>query len=194
MANVFDASSAPEQEPDQIVVGDYVRWKRTDLVSDYPLASYSMEYVLRSGTGNSNEIKIAASETGGTYLFVADSATTAAYVADHYHWQLEVTKTSTGDRTVIDRGTMEILADLDDNADPRSHAEIMLHKIESLLNGRADADVQNYAIAGRSLTKMTPDELMKWRSTYRAEVSAERDAERRRQGRPTHNTITARFI
>ena len=47
MANLFDASNAPEGEPTEIVVGDYIQWKRSDLVDDYPPAQYSAEYVAR---------------------------------------------------------------------------------------------------------------------------------------------------
>ena len=105
MANLFDASQAPEGSPDEIVVGDFIQWKRSDLVSDYPLADYSAEYVARITGGGSSEIKVAATETDGTYLFTADSTTTEDFNAGYYHWQLEVTKTSSGDRVVVDRGT-----------------------------------------------------------------------------------------
>ena len=44
MANAFDASQAPEGEPDEIVVGDFLQWKRSDLVDDYPLATKRMIY------------------------------------------------------------------------------------------------------------------------------------------------------
>ena len=128
MANRFSQDDAPDgQAPELIVIGDYLVWKRTDLVQDYPLAEYSMEYVARITAGGSTEIKIAATETGGTYVFTADSATTAAYIAGFYHWQLEVTEKASGNRVVLERGTFTAVEDLDVNgADPRSHAEIMI--------------------------------------------------------------------
>ena len=36
MANLFDDANAPETEPAIIVAGDQVKWKRTDLGTDYP--------------------------------------------------------------------------------------------------------------------------------------------------------------
>ena len=36
MANLFDDANAPETEPAAIVAGDQVKWKRTDLGTDYP--------------------------------------------------------------------------------------------------------------------------------------------------------------
>ena len=62
MANLFDADQAREGEPDQLVVGDFVQWKRSDLVTDYPLASYSVEYVARITAGGSDENMIERGE------------------------------------------------------------------------------------------------------------------------------------
>jgi len=195
MANRFDIDQAPDgQQPEKIVIGDYLLWKRTDLVSDYPLADYSMEYVARITGGGSNEIKVAATETNGTYVFEVDSVTSATYVAGFYHWQLEVTKTATGDRVVIETGTFTAVEDLDVNgADPRTHAEIMIGKIESILQGKADADVASYSINGRSLTKMSFTDLIDARNFYRQEYAKERQKERALAKETTGATILVRF-
>lgn len=194
MANLFDADQAREGEPTEIVVGDYIQWKRSNLVTDYPLADYSVEYVARITAGGSDEIKIAATETGGTYLFTVDSTTSAAYTAGDYHWQLEVTKTSSSDRVVVDRGLFKILVDLDANAaDPRSFEEKMLPKIESILLGKADADVSSYSIEGRSLTKYSYAELEELRDKYRSKVNRLKQEERLKLGKTTHHTVKVRF-
>ena len=53
----------------------------------------------------------------------------------------------------MNTGEWKVRVDLDDNsADPREHFEIMLDKIETVLQGRADADVLSYSINGRSLS------------------------------------------
>ena len=49
----------------------------------------------------------------------------------------------------------------------------MVDKLESLLEGKADADVSSYAIAGRSLNKLTVEEMLKWRDYYKAEYQRE---------------------
>ena len=195
MANRFDVDEAPDgQQPETIVIGDYLLWKRTDLVDDYPLADYSMEYVARITGGGSTEIKVAATEQNGTYVFEVDSATSALYVAGFYHWQLEVTKTATGDRVVIETGTFTAVEDLDVNgADPRTHAEIMIGKIESILQGKADADVSSYSINGRSLTKMSFQDLIDARDFYRKEYVKERRTEDARNGYRSSQTILVRF-
>ena len=195
MANRFDIDEAPDgQAPETIVIGDYLLWKRTDLVDDYPLATHSMEYVARITGGGSTEIKVAAQELNGTYVFEVDSVTSAGYTAGFYHWQLEVTKTSTGDRVAIETGTFTAVEDLDVNgADPRTHAEIMITKIQTILEGKADADVSSYSINGRSLTKLSYQELVDARDYYRKEYITERRTEDARNGNRSSQTILVRF-
>lgn len=194
MANLFDAANAPEGEPLEIVVGDFLQWKRSDLVQDYPLASYSAQYVARITGGGNTEVILPATETGGTYLFTVSSATSADFVPGFYHWQLEVIQTSTTNRIVVDRGEFTAIVDLDINgSDPRSHAQIMIGKIESILQGKADSDVGSYSIAGRSLTKMSFAELMDARDIYKAEFNREVIKDRVRRGKSTGATVKVRF-
>ena len=195
MANLFDESNAPEGEPLKIVVGDFIQWKKTALAESYPPASYSAEYVARVAAGASGEIKLAAIERPDYYLFQATSLVSEAFVPGFYHWQLEVTQTSSGNRLVVETGEFEAVADLDNNgADPRTHSEIMLSKIESLLVGRADKDVSSYSIQGRSISKMTISDLLQWRDYYRKEVVKERRDNAIALGRPTKTTMKVRFL
>jgi len=195
MANLFDESNAPEGEPLKIVVGDFIQWKKTALAESYPPASYSAEYVARVASGQSGEIKLAAIERTDYYLFQATSAVSAVFEPGFYHWQLEVTQTSSGNRLVVATGEFEAIADLDNNgADPRTHAEIMLDKIEGLLVGRADKDVSSYSIQGRSISKMTISDLLLWRDYYRKEVVKERRDNAIALGKPTKTTMKVRFL
>lgn len=194
MANLFDAANAPEGEPLEIVVGDFIQWKRSDLVQDYPLASHSAQYVARITGGGSSEVILPATETDGTYLFTVSSATSENFTPGFYHWQLEVIQTATSNRIVVDRGEFTAIVDLDVNgSDPRSHAQIMIGKIESILQGKADSDVGSYSIAGRSLTKMSFAELMDARDQYKAEFQQELIKDRIRRGKSTGATVKVRF-
>lgn len=195
MSNLFDENNAPEGEPLKIVVGDFIQWKKTSLAESYPPASYSAEYVARVAAGATSEIKIAAVERSSYYLFQVASATSEGFTPGYYHWQLEVTQTSTGNRLVVERGEFEAIPDLDANgADPRTHAEVMLDKIESLLEGRADKDVSSYSIQGRSISKMSISDLLQWRDYYRKEVNRERRDNAIALGRPTKTTMKVRFL
>jgi hypothetical protein len=96
---------------------------------------------------------------------------------------------------VVERGEFELVQDLDNNgADPRTHAEIMLDKIESLLQGRADKDVSSYSIQGRSIAKMSIVDLLQWRDYYRKEVLKERRDNAIALGKPTKTTMKVRFL
>jgi hypothetical protein len=172
MANLFDTANVPETEPTKIVSGDILQWKRTDLDTDYANSSYTLTYKARlEGTGSS-----------------------ASYTPGVYRWQAYITRTSDSERITVDSGTFEVVANRSTaTSDPRSHAKIMVDKIESLLEGRADADVSSYSIAGRSLNKLTLDELMTWRDRYRAEWLREVRRERALNGDRTGGTILARF-
>lgn len=194
MANLFDAANAPEGEPRQVVVGDFIQWKKALITQDYPTATHSAEYVARITGGGSNEIKLPATEVDGYYLFTVDSATSADFEVGRYHWQLEITQTSSGNRIVVERGEFEAIPDLDVNqSDPRTHADIMLAKIETILEGKADSDVGSYSIAGRSLTKMSFDELMVARDRYKREVIQHQREELIKRGKASANTVKVRF-
>ena len=78
-------------------------------------------------------------------------------------------------------------------SDPRSHAEIMVKKIESILQGRADQDVSSYSINGRSLTRMGVADLVEWRDYYMAEIVKQKREYRKKLGQSTGQTIRVRF-
>ena len=196
MANLFDAANAPEGEPKEVVVGDFIQWKRSDL-TDYPTSSgYTAEYVARITGGGSTEIKLpqSASSTDDYYLFTVSSETSTAFLPGLYHWQLEITQTSSGNRIVVDTGDFTAIPDMDNNqADPRIHAEIMVDKIETLLAGKADSDVANYSIAGRSLTKLSFQELLDARDHYKREIVKHTNNELIKKGKSNGSTIQVRF-
>jgi hypothetical protein len=194
MANLFDVANAPEGEPTQVVVGDFIQWKKANIAQDYPTATHSAEYVARITGGGSSEIKLAATETNGYYLFTVDSVTSQDFEVGRYHWQLEMTETASGNRIVVERGEFEAIPDLDVNqSDPRTHADKMLVKIESILEGKADRDVSSYSIAGRSLNTYTFEELTTFRDYYRREVIKHQREELIKRGKRSSNTVKVRF-
>jgi hypothetical protein len=197
MANLFDVANAPEGEPKELVVGDFIQWKRSDIADDYPTSSgYTAEYVARITGGGSNEIKIpqAASTTDDYYVFSVSSNTSESFSPGLYHWQLEITETSSGNRLVVDIGDFTAIPDMDSNqADPRIHAEIMIAKIQTILEGKADSDVSSYSIAGRSLTKLSFQELLDARDYYRREIVKHTNDELLKRGKSSGSTIQVRF-
>lgn len=194
MANAFSAQNAPSTEPDSFVVGDFVQWKRTDLSSDYPNDQYTASYVSRDAKGGSHEFAVSGSASGDDYLFSILGSASSAFSGGRHRWQLEIVRNSDSERVVVDSGHWEIVVDLDDsNVDPRSHAEIMVDKIQSILEGKADSDVEEYSVQGRSLKKMSYQELLDARKYYKQEVRSEKLKEMVKRGKGSSATIEVTF-
>lgn len=194
MANLFDPTEAQEGEPSEVVTGDRIQWKRSDFYSDYPPASYDATYVARISGGGDSEVQVTGTDNTDSFLFTVSSVDSASFTVGHWYWQLEIVRKSDSERIVLDLGEFDAVPDLDANqADPRSHAEIMVAKIESILNDRADTDVASYSIAGRSLSKMSFQELIDARAYYMAEVRREKAAQDAKAGRTGSATIQVRF-
>lgn len=195
MTNLFDPAQSATIEPSEVVVGDFIQWRRTDLSEHYPNDEYTATYVARITGGGNAEIQVVGTAYNEDYLFTVSSADSASFVAGYYHWQLEIQRNSDSERVVIDRGAFDAIVDLDaGGADPRTHAEIMLTKIQTMLEGKADSDVANYSINGRSLTKLSVSELIEWRDYYRAEVTKQKRMEQIKLGRRTPASVKVRFI
>ena len=194
MANLFDVTQAPTTEPEVISPGDFLQWKRTDLGADYPNSAYTASYVARITGGGNTEITVTGTASGSDYLFTVSSATSNSFVVGLYHWQLEIVRNSDSNRIIVDRGYFTCVADLDVNgSDPRTHAEIMINKIESILSGKADSDVASYTINGRSLNKRSFNDLLDARDYYKREFQKEVLAERIRKKQATGATVQVRF-
>ena len=189
MANLFNVSESPMETPTEIVVGDYLLWRRN--FPDYSPTTYTATYVAKIAA-SSSEIQVSSTASDGNFLFTVTSATSSGFTAGEYHWQLEMSDGT--NRIVIERGIWTVLPDLDvGSADPRSHAEIMIAKIESILQGRADQDVASYSINGRSLTRMGVTDLTDWRDYYMAEIVKQKREYRKKLGQATGQTIRVRF-
>jgi hypothetical protein len=196
MANLFDRDNYPDQEPNTLVAGDRFVWKRTDLPSDYPTDTYALTYEFHedSGGGGSHKFTITATEADNIYYVEVASSTTASYSVGDYNWDAFITRTADSQRFRIDNGKTKIVPNLaNTNADTRSHAKKVLDAIEAVIEGRASQDQMSYSIAGRSLSRMSIDDLLKFRDRYRSEYMTEVKRLRIKNKQDTGNTIKARF-
>ena len=196
MSNKFDRENYPSQEPNELVVGDYWVWKRDDLASDYPTDSYALTYEFHedSGGGGSHKFTITATEANDTYYIEVPTTTTANYSVGDYIWGAYITRTSDSARIQIDEGKTTVSANLaDTNADLRSHAKKVLDAIEAVIEGRATIDQSSFSLAGRSLSRMSIDELMTFRDRYHAEYLKEVRLARIKNKQGSGTTIKTRF-
>ena len=79
----------------------------------------------------------------------------------------------------VDTGSLTIQPNLAalSTFDGRSHAKVMVEAIEAAIQGRASSVQLRMAINNRSIEYLSPTELIKWLSFYRAEVAKEAQAE-----------------
>ena len=184
-------ATIPEITPSEIILGDTLTFKI--YVPDYlPSDSWVMSYAfVKTGT----RITITGSDNGdGFHLITASAATTAAYTAGDYKWQSYVTKAA--ERFAVSSGTTKLVSNFatqSSGLDTRSHVKKTLDALEAMIEGKASSDQMAYTINGRSITRMSPDDLIKWRSHYKYEYKVELEAEKLAQGLSTSNKIRIRF-
>jgi len=193
MANKFNSSNYETTEPSTLQLGDYWAWKRTDLSTDYPTADYSLSYEfnLIDGSTGSN-FTLTATESNDEYII--EQSSTTGYTKGNYNWISYITRTSDSARIKIGEGYTEI----EDNyatttSSVRSHAKKVLDAIEAVIENRASMDQSSMSIAGRSLSRLTIDELLQFRSHYKAEYLKEVRKARAKAGKATGNNIKVRF-
>lgn len=195
MVNLFDQNNALTTEPTSVVIGTLVQWKRADLSEVYAPASYDLIYNIRLKNGAGVDKSVTATTAAdGSFLTSLTSNLTTTMVAGDYVWQAFISRKSDSAKVSVGTGELQLLSNLDQNgADNRSHAQIMVAKIQSLLEGRADKDVSSYSIQGRSLAKMSITDLMMWRDYYRKEVAKEKQDALIAAGKASNATVKVRF-
>lgn len=195
MNNPFDREEYTNTHPECIVIGRHIGWK---LDLDYSPIHFGLKYVVQQ-IGTDVEIEIVGSQIqlidGLYWVFEIPSATSAAWTdfttdAD-CRWDLVLTQLTPTNDAIIQSGFIKIFQS---TSDRRSHAEVMLSKINSIIEGRADNDVSSYSIKSRSITRMNMDELIKWRDYYINEVARTGGTTDDGVVRPRNNTVRVRFV
>lgn len=168
------AYSIPEKEPETIVAGDRVRWKRTDL-SDFPASEWTLTYYLR-GSGAGHQYDIVADADGSDFEVDESPDDTASYQPGTYFVTAYVSQS--GDRKHVWSGRIEVKAnpvDITHPVDGRSHARRMVDAINATLENRATSDMQRYVFqaVGRSVDKIPLKELTDLLTYFENKVAQE---------------------
>lgn len=164
MIDLFDVSDAPTYEPKSVVLGSYVGWRR-DIDIDSTL--FDIKYVITPVNNTEVSVEIAGVYANDYWNFEALGSANAAWTGGEQLWEMIVTRKSDAETVTYLNGHMTFYTD---TSEKRTHAEVMVVKINSLLENRADSDVASYAIGSRSITKLTLSELRQWRDYYLAEI------------------------
>jgi len=194
-------------EPIEIIIGDTITWIRRNVQAASENDSGTLEYTdIKASDGWTLKFTAvgklgifvitaaADSDNADDFKFTAAAATTAAYVAGDYKWQLVATKTTT--RYTIAEGWITLTDNISGRSalyDNRSHAKKVLDAIEAVIEGRASKDQMGYQIAGRSLTMTPIPDLIKLRSIYKDEYDGEVATARVAAGLSSKRKILTRF-
>lgn len=196
MSNIdpFAVETAPLGEPLSVVIGQTAQWRRQIAID--PLL-FSLEYSLRpygadaTALPSPQTIPMVSIDVDGEFAVDALGDAFDGWVAGRYLWDLIVTQVSDGRTKIIEGGEIFVFGTLTDR---RTHAEVMVAKIESLLENRADNDVESYSIKSRSITKMSMEDLRTWREHYLREIRNQTpQAGMFKRAGPDKGTIRVRF-
>ena len=128
-------------------------------------------YVVTKAFNNIGSVfTITATESGnGKFTFSENSQATAVWVPGEYHTCVYATL---GDaRHTVEQSKARVMPDLAGApTDNRGHVKKTLDALEAMIEGKATKDQASMTIAGRSLARYEPGDLLKWRDRYRAEL------------------------
>ena len=177
----FDPTSAPIGDPVTIIKGNYLAWQKA---LDYSTALFEVSYLFRLGVAA--PLTVVGVQAFSYWTFNIPSAVSATWPEGAYTFDIVVKRRSDNETIVVASGATSVFAA---TSDRRTHAQVMLAKIESILENRADNDVASYTISGRSISKMTIEELRRWRDYYLSEVAANKPV-----GQAKTNKVKVRFV
>ena len=178
--------------PDTLYIGS--TWAFEENVDEFSADDgWKLEYIL---TNASKNIKLESNSesSGNTFVFKIAGTTTSGYTTGDY--SVAIFAVNGDDRRFISTGcavTIRPNIAEGDADDSRSHIQKVLDSIEAVLEGKAASDVQSYSIAGRSISRYSIAELVKWRSTYKSMLAQECNATAVRSGKCSRNKIKVEF-
>ena len=181
----------PENEPEFFIAGDTVKWRKS-LPEYRPADGWTLRYdFVKDGDKQS----VTATDGGdGSHLVTISASQSADFTPGIYHWQATVSDGT--DRYTVATGRIEVKPDfvaVQNGYDARSHVRKVLDALEATILGKASKDQMSYTIAGRSLARMSPGELLKWKNHYETLYRQEIAAEKLANGERPAGRIMVRF-
>lgn len=189
-------------EPTKFTAGDYVQWKRAAsgfslVTAEVPKASSGWVLTYSLVKAGARIAITAATHETDDFLVTLTAAVTAAYESGTYAWQAYLTKASTGERYMVDSGTVEIavnFAALTKGHDGRTHVKKVLDALEAKLEGRASKDQEQMVVAGQVVGMMPIARLLEWYTKYKQAYENEQAAEQVGNGLGSGKQILTRFV
>ena len=156
--------------PLSLTAGD--RWAWTDSLADRPATLWTLTYYFRGPTTLAAAV---ATPSGADHAVVVAAATTVALKPGVYDWQARAALIATPTTIVtVDVGRVTVAANLANTAvDNRSFNVRVTEALQATIENRATTDQLSMSIAGRSLSRMSWDELLKAYDRFKVLAAAE---------------------
>ena len=178
--------------PSAIFAGDTLLFSLS--LGSYPATDWTVAYSFR---GCGSQIEFSATASGSLHVVNVAPTETVNWVSGTYTGIARATNTADATQVVtVWIGELVVkpnLATAQGDYDPRSLAKKCLDAIEAVLMGRASRDVLNTTIAGQSIGRMTPEQLLGLRDAFRAEYQAEQARLEAAQGKGQQSNIGITF-
>ena len=187
------APAIPTVEPKQILAGATVQWTKS--LSDFPAATWTLAYTF---VGSVVKLNLTATVSGSLHLLTITQVQSATMnlgaTTLPYFWQSYAS--SGTERYKVGEGNIDVLADLADASvgyDGRSYVKKTLDALDAIILGKASKDQKMALVGDRQIQRMSPAELLQWRSFYQAEYKAELAALAIANGEPAGNKVLVSF-
>ena len=158
------APTTPSGEPSKLVAGDSWRWRVAD-VTDYPQSEgWALKYELLGDSKISITPTFQTSGDDENHWLVAEATTDTTDITPgdyQLFGRMVGSGTYSGREDTIHQSNVQILQDprTAGTGDYQSTWERRKVVVEAALEGRLTKDMENYSIAGRSITKISYREL-----------------------------------
>ena len=129
--------------------------------SEYPTPPWEATMLF---TNEQNVYQTVGVGVGSRHDFKLSPVETKAMEAGDY--KVRVTVTDSVDVYTAYTTRAQVKLDPTVPGNDMSHVEKVLKALQATIEGRAGSDILNYSIRGRSIGRMSPQELLGWRDKY----------------------------
>jgi hypothetical protein len=194
MNNLFDTANYPDAEPEELTAGDRWAWTRSDITDAYATTLYTLKYRLSPMDASRAEWTIEASKVSSAHVVELSQATTEAYPSTYCSWRAIVVRDSDEEEVTVDQGHVEIHPALGATAGTQqSWVYQTLAAIRAVLKETASKEQSEYSIAGRSLVRRTPGELLELEREFTKRWETEKAGVERKAGRSAGSRVLAKM-
>lgn len=177
--------------PLTFISGETITWEKN--LPDYlPVDNWVLTYVFV--IGGDQQVVTATDAGNGSHSATITKTISNKFTSGIYTWQAHVDNGT--DHIVVDSGRVEVkpnFLDQENGFDARSHVKQVLDALEATILKKASKDQMSYTVGSTTVSRMTPEELLKWQNHYRILYNQELQVENISNGNMPSNKGQVRF-